>query len=300
MIENRLLEARGIQKIYRKRTVFGQETRQVALDGIDLTIYKGETLGVVGESGSGKSTLAKILLGLETPSAGQVDYVGISQEDNGHQALQIIFQDPYSSLNPYLSALDLVKEPLYALSDKEAEELARAILTRVGITGSDVHKQPKTFSGGQRQRIGIARALVNHPSFVVCDEPTSALDVSIQSQILHLLKELQEELQLSYLFISHDLTVVRHIAQRIAVLYKGKLVELAPAKALFDNPQHPYTRYLLSASLPLSPKLAKQQLAALSSHMTEFSLSETDQWIEISPGHFVRQAVESSNAVATE
>lgn len=291
MIENRLLEARGIQKIYRKRTVFGQETRQVALDGIDLTIYKGETLGVVGESGSGKSTLAKILLGLETPSAGQVDYVGISQEDNGRQALQIIFQDPYSSLNPYLSALDLVKEPLHGLSDKEAEELARAILTRVGITGSAVHKQPKTFSGGQRQRIGIARALVNRPSFVVCDEPTSALDVSIQSQILHLLKELQEELQLSYLFISHDLTVVRHIAQRIAVLYKGKLVELAPAKALFDNPQHPYTRYLLSASLPLSPKLAKRQLAALSSQMTEFFLSETDQWIEISPGHFVRQAV---------
>lgn len=217
-----------------------------------------------------------------------MDYVGFSQEDLANQALQIIYQDPYSSLNPYLSALDLVKEPLYKWPKEEAEKMALAILERVGITGDAVHKRPKSFSGGQRQRIGIARAVVSRPQFVVCDEPTSALDVSIQAQILQLLADLQEEFDLSYLFISHDLTVVRHFAQRIAVLYKGALVELAPADQLFANPQHPYTQYLLSANLSLSPSLARQQLRQISSQVQDFELSADDEWVELDKDHFVR------------
>ena len=264
------------------------------MDGVNLTLYKGETLGLVGESGSGKSTLSKLILGLEQPSQGQVDYVGFSQEDLANQALQIIYQDPYSSLNPYLSALELVKEPLYKWPKEEAEKMALAILERVGITGDAVHKRPRSFSGGQRQRIGIARAVVSRPQFVVCDEPTSALDVSIQAQILQLLADLQEEFDLSYLFISHDLTVVRHFAQRIAVLYKGALVELAPADQLFANPRHPYTQYLLSANLSLSPSLARQQLRQISSQVQDFELSADDEWVELDKNHFVRKSKQQS------
>ena len=229
-----------------------------------------------------------------------MDYVGFSQEDLANQALQIIYQDPYSSLNPYLSALDLVKEPLYRWPKEEAEKMALAILERVGITGDAVHKRPKSFSGGQRQRIGIARAVVSRPQFVVCDEPTSALDVSIQAQILRLLADLQEEFDLSYLFISHDLTVVRHFAQRIAVLYKGALVELAPADQLFANPQHPYTQYLLSANLSLSPSLARQQLRQISSQVQDFELSADDDWVELDKDHFVRTSAQLSRAIKAE
>lgn len=290
MTDNRLLEVRNIRKVYSKKNLLGKEIHQVAVDSVDLILYKGETLGLVGESGSGKTTLSKLILGLESVTEGEVDYVGLTQEQLKNQALQIIYQDPYSSLNPFLSALELVKEPLYSLSKDEAEQRAKNVLERVGIVGEDVHKRPKSFSGGQRQRIGIARAIVSHPEFIVCDEPTSALDVSIQAQILELLRELQNEFNLSYLFISHDLSVVRQFAKRIAVLYKGKLVELAPAHQLFENPQHPYTRYLLSASLPLSPKEAREQLSKISSQVQEFPLDETDQWLEIFPDHFVRKS----------
>lgn len=276
--------------MYSKKNLFGQEQRTVAVDGVNLTLYKGETLGLVGESGSGKSTLSKLILGLESPSQGQVDYLGLSQADLDNQALQIIYQDPFSALNPYLSALELVKEPLYKWPKEEAEEMALALLERVGITGDAVHKRPESFSGGQRQRIGIARAVVSRPQFVVCDEPTSALDVSIQAQILQLLAELQEEFNLSYLFISHDLTVVQHFAKRIAVLYKGALVELAPAEVLFSNPQHPYTQYLLSANLPLSPAQARQQLQEISTQVADFQLSPNDEWVEVASEHFVRKS----------
>lgn len=289
MTREALIEVKNLQKIYSKKNILGQESRQVAVDNVDLTLYKGETLGLVGESGSGKSTLSKLILGLEEPTQGQVDYPGFSQEELANQALQIIYQDPFSSLNPQLSALELVKEPLYLLPKQEAEDLALAILDRVGIKGDAVHKRPKSFSGGQRQRIGIARAVVSRPQFVVCDEPTSALDVSIQSQILQLLADLQEEFNLSYLFISHDLTVVRHFAQRIAVLYKGALIELAPAQELFANPQHPYTKYLLSANLPLSPAQARQQLSEISSQVQDFTLTPNFDWLEVGPQHFVRQ-----------
>ncbi|MGT2910377.1 ATP-binding cassette domain-containing protein [Streptococcus cameli] len=284
-----LLEVRDVQKIYSKKSLLGKESRQVAVDGVSLTLYKGETLGLVGESGSGKSTLSKLILGLERPTSGSVAYTGLSPKELQNQALQIIYQDPYSSLNPYLSALDIVKEPLYAYPKDVAEEMALAVLKRVGIEGEAVHRRPKSFSGGQRQRIGIARAVVSRPQFVVCDEPTSALDVSIQAQILSLLADLQEEFQLSYLFISHDLTVVEHFAQRIAVLYKGKLVEVAPAETLFANPQHPYTQYLLAANLPLSPEKARKQLAKVSSQIKDFTLTEAFDWVEVEPGHFVRQ-----------
>ena len=294
MPKEALITVSDVQKIYSKKNIFGQDQYQLAVDGVNLTLYKGETLGLVGESGSGKSTLSKLILGLEQPSQGQVDYVGFSQEDLANQALQIIYQDPYSSLNPYLSALELVKEPLYKWPKEEAEKKALAILERVDFTGDAVHKRPKSFSGGQRQRIGIARAVVSRPQFVVCDEPTSALDVSIQAQILQLLADLQEEFELSYLFISHDLTVVRHFAQRIAVLYKGALVELAPADQLFANPRHPYTQYLLSANLSLSPSLARQQLRQISSQVQDFELSPDDEWVELEKDHFVRKSKQQS------
>ncbi|HEL9630617.1 TPA: ABC transporter ATP-binding protein, partial [Streptococcus suis] len=259
-----LVQVSDVSKTYSKKNWFGQEQRVDALTGVNVSIYKGETLGLVGESGSGKSTFSKIVLGLESASQGRVDFPGLTAEEINNQVLQVIYQDPYSSLNPYLSALELVKEPLYSLPKKEAEERALAMLKRVGIEGDAVHKRPKSFSGGQRQRIGIARAVVSHPKFIVCDEPTSALDVSIQATILDLLNQLQEDLGLTYLFISHDLNLVHQFADRIAVMYKGSLVEIGPAQDIFQNPQHPYTRYLLQSNLSLDPLEARAQLQELS------------------------------------
>ncbi|HHT7733499.1 TPA: ATP-binding cassette domain-containing protein [Streptococcus suis] len=259
-----LVQVLDVSKTYSKKNWFGQEQRVDALNGVNVSIYKGETLGLVGESGSGKSTLSKIVLGLEKTSQGRVDFPGLTSEELNNQALQVIYQDPYSSLNPYLSALELVKEPLYSLPKKEAEEKALAMLKRVGIEGDAVHKRPKSFSGGQRQRIGIARAVVSHPQFIVCDEPTSALDVSIQATILDLLNQLQEDLGLTYLFISHDLNLVHQFADRIAVMYKGSLVEIGSAQDIFQNPRHPYTRYLLQSNLSLDPLEARAQLQNLS------------------------------------
>ena len=289
MTKPSFIQVSDVEKVYAKKNLLGQEQRHLAVNGVSLDLYKGETLGLVGESGSGKSTLAKLILGLEKPSSGQISYPSLTDQELKNQALQIIYQDPFSALNPYLSALDSVKEPLFKLPKEEAEAQALAVLERVGISGNDVHKRPKSFSGGQRQRIGIARAVVSRPQFIVCDEPTSALDVSIQSQILELLAELQDEFQLSYLFISHDLTVVEHFSDRIAVLYKGVLVELAPADKLFANPQHPYTQYLLAANLPLNPARAKEQLSQLSSQVSDFTLTEAFDWVEVEEGHFVRK-----------
>ncbi|HEM4066941.1 TPA: ABC transporter ATP-binding protein [Streptococcus suis] len=282
-----LVQVSDVSKTYSKKNWFGQEQRVDALNGVNVSIYKGETLGLVGESGSGKSTLSKIVLGLEKASQGRVDFPGLTSEELNNQALQVIYQDPYSSLNPYLSALELVKEPLYSLPKKEAEERALAMLERVGILGDDVHKRPKSFSGGQRQRIGIARAVVSHPQFIVCDEPTSALDVSIQATILDLLNQLQEDLGLTYLFISHDLNLVHQFADRIAVMYKGSLVEIGPAQDIFQNPQHPYTRYLLQSNLSLEPQEARAQLQELSQTGLIKDFVTDGVWIQVDKEHFV-------------
>ncbi|KXT78157.1 ATP-binding cassette domain-containing protein [Streptococcus sp. DD13] len=276
-----------VSKVYSKRNWRGQTTETVAVDDLSLSIYKGETLGLVGESGSGKSTLARLILGLEKPSQGKVTYLeGVTDG----KRLQIIYQDPFSALNPSMTALEIVKEPLFNWSKDKAEEAAIQILERVGITGDDIYKRPRSFSGGQRQRIGIARAVVSHPDFIVCDEPTSALDVSIQAQILNILKELQEELGLSYLFISHDLSVVRHISDRIAVMYHGHLVEVAPADHLFDHPQHAYTKYLLAAKMDLDPVQAREKLGQLSTYNQEFHFSPSDEWVMVGEDHYVRRS----------
>ncbi|HEM5205274.1 TPA: ABC transporter ATP-binding protein [Streptococcus suis] len=282
-----LVQVSDVSKTYSKKNWFGQEQRVDALTGVNVSIYKGETLGLVGESGSGKSTLSKIVLGLEKASQGRVDFPGLTSEELNNQALQVIYQDPYSSLNPYLSALELVKEPLYSLPKKEAEEKALAMLKRVGIEGDAVHKRPKSFSGGQRQRIGIARAVVSHPQFIVCDEPTSALDVSIQATILDLLNQLQEDLGLTYLFISHDLNLVHQFADRIAVMYKGSLVEIGPAQDIFQNPQHPYTRYLLQSNLSLDPQEARAQLQELSQTGLIKDFVTDGVWTQVDKEHFV-------------
>lgn len=282
-----LVQVSDVSKTYSKKNWFGQEQHVDALNGVNVSIYKGETLGLVGESGSGKSTLSKIVLGLEKASQGRVDFPGLTSEELNNQALQVIYQDPYSSLNPYLSALELVKEPLYSLPKKEAEERALAMLKRVGIEGDAVHKRPKSFSGGQRQRIGIARAVVSHPKFIVCDEPTSALDVSIQATILDLLNQLQEDLGLTYLFISHDLNLVHQFADRIAVMYKGSLVEIGPAQDIFQNPQHPYTRYLLQSNLSLDPLEARAQLQELSQTGLIKDFVTDGVWTQVDKEHFV-------------
>jgi peptide/nickel transport system ATP-binding protein len=230
-----------------------------AVDGVSFEVRKGETLALVGESGCGKSTLARLIVGLYAPSRGRIEFDGVEVSDPATHAktmqmrrrMQMIFQDPYASLNPRWRVRDIVAEPIRVLklAANEAEIAARVaeLLRQVGLAPEDGDKYPHEFSGGQRQRISIARALSGRPEFLVCDEPTSALDVSVQAQILNLMSDLQAQLGLTYLFISHNLAVVSHVADRIGVMYLGRLVELADAKDLFARPQHPYTRMLLDA-----------------------------------------------------
>jgi peptide/nickel transport system ATP-binding protein len=223
-----------------------------ALDGVDLAVARGETLALVGESGSGKSTLARCAAGLLAPTAGSITFSG--------RRLQMIFQNPYASLNPRWRVYDIVAEPIrsYGLFQGAAlERRVHDLLDMVGLSSADRRKFPREFSGGQRQRISIARALASDPDLLICDEPTSSLDVSVQAQILNLLKQLQRELGLSYLFISHNLPVVYQMADRVAVMYAGKIVETAPAERLFGAPRHPYTRLLLDAV----PTLERRQPA---------------------------------------
>jgi peptide/nickel transport system ATP-binding protein len=228
-----------------------------AVDGVSFEIRKGETFALVGESGSGKSTVAKMVVGLLGPSGGNVQFDGLQPGQKPRPgAIQMIFQDPYASLNPRWRVRDIIAEPMEAIGlRRDAAIRAKRVdelLTLVGLSPRDGDKYPHQFSGGQRQRIAIARALSSEPSFIVCDEPTSALDVSVQAQILNLMRELQERLGLTYLFISHNLAVVRHMAHRIGVMYLGRLVEIQDSDALFDNPQHPYTRLLIDAVPNLS------------------------------------------------
>jgi peptide/nickel transport system ATP-binding protein len=240
-----------------QRVVAGEGKRLLrAVDGVSLAVPKGRTLSLVGESGCGKSTVARLAVGLYRPSAGQVMFDGRDLAEaraasDQRRRMQMIFQDPYASLNPRWRVRDIIAEPIRAfglLPDRAAQEARVAeLLTQVGLSPLDGHKFPHEFSGGQRQRISIARALSSNPEFLVCDEPTSALDVSVQAQILNLMKELQSRMGLTYLFISHNLAVVRQVSDQIGVMYLGRIAELAPAESLFRRPRHPYTRALMEA-----------------------------------------------------
>ncbi|HEX5079292.1 MAG TPA: ABC transporter ATP-binding protein [Geminicoccaceae bacterium] len=265
-----LVEVQDLKKHFpvTKGIVLRREVGQVkAVDGVSFTIGQGEALGLVGESGCGKSTIARCLLKLLAPTSGQVRFDGADLKSLDRQAttrfrrrVQAIFQDPYSSLNPRMQVREIVGEPLYVHGLEKGAGLARRVdrlLEHCGLPRRLADRYPHEMSGGQRQRVGIARALAPEPELVVCDEPVSALDVSIQAQIINLLDDLRNELGLTYLFIGHDLSVVRHLCDRVAVMYLGKLVELASSDELFEHPLHPYTRALLSA-VPLPDPAAEQ------------------------------------------
>ena len=252
-----ILSARGIEKVFYQRDFWGRKKIAAhAVQGVDLDLYKGECYGLVGESGCGKSTLGRCLLGLQERTAGEVYFHGQEIKRNDLKTLremqdkmQIIFQDPYSSLNPHWTVEEILREPLRRLKLSRTEEEAKIkkALERVSLAEADRRKMPYAFSGGQRQRIGIARALIVEPEIILCDEPISALDVSIQAQIVNLLKDLQKELGLSYIFTAHDLAMVRYISDRIGVMQAGKIVEEGDCESIFQNPQKEYTRTLLSA-----------------------------------------------------
>lgn len=293
-----LVDVNNLKKHFSKgKDIWGRDTSVLkAVDGVSFQIRQGETFGLVGESGSGKSTVGRCLLRLYDYTDGEVSFDGQPLSKLGEKQLkpfrrriQSIFQDPYSSLNPSLNVLDLISEPMKIhglyLGDERIEAVA-ALLEKVGLKREHLYRFPHEFSGGQRQRISIARALSVKPEFVVCDEPISALDVSVQAQVVNMLEDLQSEFGLTYLFVAHDLSMVRHISDRIGVMYGGRLVEVAESDELYENPLHPYTKALLSSILETDPRRANQRII-LDGYSAEYGRAETSTLEEVSPGHYV-------------
>jgi oligopeptide transport system ATP-binding protein len=290
-VSSPLVEVRDLTKHFsRGGGLFGRGSVVKAVDGVSFTIDEGETFGLVGESGSGKSTTGRCMLRLVDPTSGEVRYQGEdvlafsgARMRAARRHMQMIFQDPYSSLNPRMRAREIVDEPLviHKLGTK-AERAARVadLFRMVGLDPAHLERYPHEFSGGQRQRIGLARALALEPKFIIADEPVSALDVSIQAQVINLLMDLQERLQLTYLFIAHDLRLVRHICRRVAVMYLGKIVEMGETESLFANPAHPYTRALLSAIPATDPDAPRQRIELEPSQMNRDA-----PLVEVGPGH---------------
>ncbi len=299
MSDNKILvDVNNLKKHFSKgKDIWGRNTSVLkAVDGVSFQIRQGETFGLVGESGSGKSTVGRCLLRLYDYTDGEVSFDGQPLSKLGEKQLkpfrrriQSIFQDPYSSLNPSLSVLDLISEPMKIHGIHEGDERIEAVaalLDKVGLKREHLYRFPHEFSGGQRQRISIARALSVKPEFVVCDEPISALDVSVQAQVVNMLEDLQSEFGLTYLFVAHDLSMVRHISDRIGVMYGGRLVEVAESDELYENPIHPYTKALLSSILETDPKRANQRII-LDGYSAEYGRAETSTLQEVSPGHYV-------------
>lgn len=293
-----LVEVKQLQKHFVKSTDFWGKPKELlrAVNGVSFDIYKGETFGLVGESGSGKSTVGRCMLRLYDFTGGTVKFNGqdISKLNDKQlkpfrKSIQSIFQDPYSSLNPGLNVYELISEPMdihRMAKGKERKDEIVELLHRVGLKAEHLARYPHEFSGGQRQRISIARALSTKPQFIICDEPISALDVSVQAQVVNMLEDLQHEFGLTYLFIAHDLSMVRHISDRIGVMYGGRIVEIAPSDELYENPLHPYTQALLSA-IPVPDPTATIERIRWNPNIEQWNDDQGHELIEVSAGHFV-------------
>ena len=311
-----LVEVNHLKKYFNINTGMFASKPLKAVDDVSFSIRKGETLGLVGESGCGKTTVGRTLLHLYKPTAGEIIFDGKKIETKAdlvdyRKNTAMVFQDPYSSLNPRMTVADIIAEPLdihkICANKAERQERVLELMARVGLNSEHANRYAHEFSGGQRQRIGIARALAMGPEFIVCDEPVSALDVSIQAQVINMFDELQEQMDLTYLFIAHDLLVVRHISDRIAVMYLGKMVELAESVEIYDHPLHPYTKSLMSAVPLPDPKRARENKRIVLSgdipsplnapsgcpfrtrcpYATEACAETMPEFKEVAPGHFV-------------